>query len=88
MKHTYRKKSVEVQAIQFTGNNVRQIWDEFGAEGIYFSTDKSPNSLLLITIDGEGVPCPPGHWVVAEPIPDRFYPCDPGVFADRYEKVD
>jgi hypothetical protein len=33
------------------------------------------------------VPCPAGHWVIAEPVPNRFYPCDPGVFADRYEAV-
>jgi hypothetical protein len=87
MSHTYRKKPVEIQAIQFTGDNIEQIWDAFGTAGIYDPTEKNLNALLLTTIDGEKVPCPVGHWVIAEPVPNRFYPCDPGVFADRYEAV-
>lgn len=83
----YRKKPVEIQAIRFTGDNVTEVRETFGAAGIYGPTETNPNALLLTTIDGEQVPCPAGHWVIAEPVADRFYPCDPGVFEDRYEAV-
>lgn len=85
---TFRKKPVEIRAIHWTGDNLDEVWEAFGTAGIYGCTEANPDALLLTTIDGEVVPCPSGHWVIAEPVPNRFYPCDPHVFADRYEPVD
>jgi hypothetical protein len=84
----YRRKPTKpIAAMQWTGDNIHAIWEWGGAAGIYGPTETNPETLLLTTIDGVQVPCPLGHWVMAEPVPDRFYPCDPGVFADRYEPV-
>jgi hypothetical protein len=82
----YRRKPGVVRAIQWTGDNLDELLAETShSAGI---SRRWPNDPLnLKTIDGEWVPCPPGHWVVFEPEPDRFYPCDPTVFADRYEPV-
>jgi hypothetical protein len=29
----------------------------------------------------------PGDWIIPEPMPDRFYPCKPDIFAATYEPV-
>jgi hypothetical protein len=86
--HIYRRKPTAVCAIRYTGDNLNEIWGLFGSAGIYGPTETNPDHLLLTTIDDKQVPCPVGHWVIAEPVPDRFYPCDPGVFADRHELPD
>lgn len=85
---TFRSKPVQISAIQWTGDNIDTIWDHFGPTGIYGPTEKNPDWLLLTTIDDEQVPCPRGHWVIAEPVANRFYPCAPEVFAKRWEPAD
>jgi hypothetical protein len=84
----YRKKPVEIDAMRWTGDNIDALFEWAGPSIVNYPTDKTPERLLLTTIDGVEVPCPVGHWVIREPVPDRFYPCDPEVFADRYEPVD
>lgn len=44
--------------------------------------------LHLETIDDEWVPCPRGHYVIVEPVPNRYYPCSPEVMATKYRAVD
>lgn len=83
--YTYRSKSTTICAIRWDGNNLSEIWDLFHTAGIYGPTEANPDHLLLTTIDGVQVPCPIGHYVIAEPMPDRFYSCDPDVFAKKYE---
>lgn len=82
----FRKKPIVIEAIQFTGDNVSEIWDAFGAADIYGPTEENPDSLVIDTIEGKmkaGV----GWWVV-KGIEDEFYPCKPEVFAATYEAVD
>lgn len=83
----YRKKPVEVEAIQWTGGNIQQIWDWGGVSGIYGPTEENPDQLILTTIHGEPATARIGDWVIAEPVPGRFYPCKPDVFAVTYEPV-
>lgn len=87
--HEYRRKAGgTVIAVQYTGDNVREVKRVFmNSRGLHRpSVRVDGHPMDLQTIDGEWVPCPAGHWVIAEPVPDRFYPCDPEVFADRYER--
>lgn len=83
----YRKKPIEVQAIQFTGDNVEEIWDAFGVTGIYGPTETNPGYLLLTTIHEDQAPCRPGDWVLPEPKAGRFYPVKPDIFAATYEAI-
>ena len=84
----YRPRSdIELSAIQFTGDNAAEIWDEFGAAGIYGPSEINPDHLLLTTISGDRVPCRAGDWVIPEEVPGRFYPCDQATFARKYEEV-
>jgi hypothetical protein len=83
----FRKKPVEIEAIQFTGDNVQEIWDAFGAAGIYGPTEKNPNYLILITVHGDEAPARSGDWIIPDGKPGTFYPCKPDIFASTYEPV-
>lgn len=83
----YRKLPVEIEAIQFTGGNVEEIWDAFGADGIYGPTETNPDWLILTTVHGDPAPCRAGDWVVPEQRPGRFYPVNQEVFEATYREV-
>jgi hypothetical protein len=84
----FRKKTIEIDAMRWTGYNIDELMQWAGPQVVNYPTDKTPENLLLTTIDDVEVPCPVGHWVIREPVGNRFYPCDPKVFAERYEPVD
>lgn len=83
----YRKRPVEIEAVQFTGDNVQEIWDAFGVEGIYGPTEQNPDHLILTTIHGDEAPARPGDWIIPDGKPGTFYPCKPEIFAQTYEPV-
>lgn len=81
----YRKRPIEVEAIQFTGDNVAEIWDKFGATGIYAGYENSPDHLILTTTHGDPAPARAGDWIVPDSTPGTFYPIKPDVFEATYE---
>lgn len=84
----FRKKPIEITAIQFTGDNVEEIWNLFGTDGIYGPTERNPDYLILTTIHGDEAPCRVGDWVIPEPKAGHFYPCKPDIFANTYDPVE
>ena len=98
----FRKKPVEIEAVQlcwknwndvceFLGDTIspenpgRQVMDgmsdtcgEVGPEFI---------ELTVTTIHGEPAIVRHGDWIVAEPMPGRFYPVKPDIFAASYEPL-
>jgi hypothetical protein len=84
----YRKKPVITEAIQWTGENIEEIWDWGGTAGIYGPTEKNPDQLILTTIHGEQAIARIDDWVLPEPVRDRFYPVKPEIFEATYEKVE
>jgi hypothetical protein len=83
----YRKKPIEIDAIQFTGDNVHEIWDQFGADGIYGPTEKNPDWLILTTVHGDEAPARKGDWVIPDGKPGTFYPCKPDIFEKTYDAI-
>lgn len=86
----YRKKPIEIEAVQFTGDNVEEIWDAFGVSsvrGIYGPTEANPDYLILTTTHGDPAPARAGDWVIPDSRPDTFYPCKPDVFEATYDEV-
>ncbi|TXS68942.1 hypothetical protein [Streptomyces sp. sk2.1] len=83
----FRKKPVEITAIQFTGDNAHEVWDAFGTDGIYGPTEGNPDYLILVTVHGDEAPARPGDWVIPDGKPGTFYPCKPDIFANTYEPV-
>lgn len=84
----YRKLPVEIEAIQFTGENVEEIWGAFGAAGIYGPTEKNPDYLILTTVHGDEAPARAGDWIIPDGKPGTFYPCKPDIFAATYEALE
>lgn len=99
----FRKKPVVIEAMQLTATNVRDVQDwcrdvnsRSGATPVqvqwHFPDDAAGPAdrvgwLVLTTIHGEEAIARVGDWVIPEPKPGRFYPCNPDVFAATYEAV-
>ena len=82
----YRKKPVEIKAIQFIAQNIQEVYEMLG-----------DNLLVVPTEDGEGL----NHYIrtlegdmeiswndyVIKGIKGEFYPCKPDIFELTYDKI-
>lgn len=84
----YRKKPVIIEAIQWTGENIHEIWEAFTAEKIYGPGWKPEfgNSLVIETLEGQMM-CPLNHWVI-KGVAGEIYACAPNIFEATYERSD
>jgi len=82
----FKKKPVEIEAIQWKGDNINEIWDAFTAEHIYGPTEKNPDFLVLNTTEGP-MNCPVGWWVI-KGVEGEIYSCKDSVFKTTYEQID
>jgi len=86
----YRKKPVVIEAIQWTGDNLREIidftglhpsalkwtWDEF--ESVV-----KTEGLKIFTVEGP-LMASIGDWIICG-VKGEFYPCKPDIFEQTYE---
>lgn len=83
----YHSRPQEIEAVQWTGDNIDDIWDTFGAGKVYGPTEDA-GLKLFAGKDGaqDWVPVPIGHWLVSLP-GDRsdIWPVDPDYFGRKYE---
>lgn len=81
----YRSKPTEVEAIQWTGNNLEAV-EQFGVK---FRFGPPPHALRIRAgVDGaQGqVPVPIGHWIVrAKGVMNDHWPVEDDYFRDKYE---
>lgn len=84
MKLKYRKKPVVIEAIQYTGDNIQEVWYMFGAGEIYGPVENDPCAYIL-TLEGR-MRCDVGDWII-QGVQGEFYPCKPDIFAATYEEV-
>lgn len=93
----YRKRPIEIEAIQWSGNVNRAAICEFVGEDLktelfsetaYVAGQGAPLfSLIIKTKEGE-MRADPNDWIIKEPFAteDRqFYPCKPDIFEKTYE---
>ncbi|MFB9926006.1 hypothetical protein ACFORO_12495 [Amycolatopsis halotolerans] len=87
---TFRKKPVEIQAIQFTGepNNFDEVCRFLGEQQHGHREEQyGPEAHILIyTLEGT-VRADPGDWIIRD-VTGEFYPCQPDIFEQNYEPVD
>ena len=95
----FRKKSVEVEAIQFNGNSNKQEVEKFvgkelkaelESETAYVAGAGPPYFSLLIETKEGVMKAFPRDWIIKEPFPtgDRdFYPCKPDIFKLTYDEM-
>ena len=93
----FKKKPIEIEAIQWTGNSsVKDVSEFLGAKNQELENDdyvvrlengignlyiKTSEGLMLANI---------GDWIIKEPFDKerKYYPCKEDIFYKTYEKVD
>ena len=94
----YRKKPVEIEAVKWTGDNHREMFNFLGGED-YKSTDymfaigtnfyidwtKIEGGLIIKTLEGEHI-ATIGDYII-KGVKGEYYPCKPDIFEITYEKI-
>ena len=80
----YRKKPVVIKALQWTGNNIKEI-KEFSGDNT--ECDSTPHGIRLMcrTLEGHLI-VSAGDFII-EGVNGEFYPCKPDIFEKTYEEV-
>lgn len=93
----YRKIPVVIEAIQWTGENHRDMFDfltnyaktnEFMSafeENFYIDNNKVEGGLIIKTLEGEHI-ANIGDYII-KGVKGEFYPCKPDIFEKTYEQA-
>lgn len=81
----FRKKPVVIDAIQYTGRNLRDVL-EFVPDVVRADNGFVDDFLYIKTLEGE-MRAMPGDWII-KGVKGEFYPCKPDIFAATYEPAE
>ena len=76
----YRKKPVEIEAVQWTGGNLEEI-EEFAGNSLAYIEQH----VIIKTLEG-CMRASKGDYII-KGIAGEFYPCKPDIFKATYEEV-
>ena len=76
----YRKKPVVIEAVQWTGDNEKEVYDF--TRGEYYITR---GELFIETLEGDML-ASVGDFII-KGVKGEFYPCKPDIFEATYEAV-
>lgn len=92
----FRKKPVVIDAVLWTGNNHREMYDFLGGDpddymtaygdNFYIDFNKVKGGLMIKTLEGEHK-ASIGDWII-KGVHGEYYPCKPDIFDKTYEKVE
>jgi hypothetical protein len=87
----YRKKPVEIEAVQFAGGNSVQVAQFITEGGGAFRADTHPTDgthdvFYIETLEGE-MRAVDGDWII-KGVAGEFYPCRDAIFRATYEPAD
>lgn len=83
----YRKKLVEVKAVQFTEETKDQVFNDL--TGRYAADFEDGKPVLRVeTAHGEEAVVRLGDWIVKEKQQGAYYPVKPDIFEQAYEPVE
>lgn len=86
----YRKKPVEIDAVQYTGHNSDEIRDLVGEDLIYSSAGMigttGAKELHIRTLEGD-MHVSQNDWVI-KGVKGEFYPVKPDIFEASYDEVE
>lgn len=80
----YRKKSVEIEAIQYTGVNIDEV-EDFVDQNLLRRETEDGVSLGIPTLEGI-MTASVGDYII-KGISGEFYPCKPDIFNRTYDLV-
>lgn len=81
----YRKKPVEVEAVQWTGENDTEIVRFVNHDGKRWAA-YSLGVMYIDTLEGVMI-ASPGDYII-KGVNGEFYPCKPDIFEKTYERVE
>ena len=76
----FRTKPFEVDALQWTGDNLAEVLAWAGRH----AAPQPDGDLMVMTLQGS-VWAKRGDWLIKGP--NEVYPCKPDLFADKYEPI-
>lgn len=76
----FRKKPVVIEAVRWTGGNVREVMDFMAWRN---AAHDEVSGLTIHTLEGNHHALP-GDWII-KGVKGEFYPCKPDIFAATYE---
>ena len=79
----FRKKPVVIEAVQWTGINIKEMFDF--ADWVISISDRE-KTIEIKTLEGIMM-ANKGDWII-KGIQGEFYPCKPDIFKETYELVD
>lgn len=82
---TYRKKPMEVQALQFTGDNFAECYEFLGRPKLAQGSEID-DVLRIVTLEGV-MCCSKGDYIIRG-VHGEYYPCKPDIFHQTYEEVE
>ena len=83
----FRKKPVEVEAVQFTGSNFNEIARFIEIHGGQSFLDGG-RRFLVTTVHGDEATVAADDWIIPDGKPGTFYPVKPDIFAATYDAVE
>jgi hypothetical protein len=83
----YRKKPIEVEAIQYTGKNIGEIESFLGYKPKKYYDDITNLTILAIETMEGALGATENDWII-KGIRGEFYPCKPDIFQETYEKIE
>ncbi len=72
------KRPVVIEAIQWTGKNIEEIWEWAGTDVVYGPTELHPQKLKVMTSEGD-IFASTDDWII-KGVAGEFYPCKPEIF--------
>jgi hypothetical protein len=86
MIRTYRKKPVDIEAIQFTRDNYQDIWEFTAGTAHSLTIERRIDGVatcIIPTLEGQRI-ATEGDYIIRG-VEGEFYPCKPGIFEKTYE---
>lgn len=83
---TYRKKPVDIQAVQFTRDNYADVWQFTNGMAHSFTIERKIDGIatcIIPTLEGQHI-ATEGDYIIRG-VEGEFYPCKPGIFEKTYE---
>ena len=82
----YRKKPVEIDAVQWVSDNIEQVYEMLG-DNLIIDTDEDEDEVkhFINTLEGK-MEMSWGDYII-KGVKGEFYPCKPDIFEMTYEKI-
>ena len=84
----FRKKPVEIDAVQFSGGNFSEVMDSFPEAKNWsgYLTEEKMWCLEIPTLEGT-MTAQDGDWII-KGVKGEHYPCKPDIFEQTYDPVE